>query len=371
MTIRALITYLENKYPKGVAWENDNVGLQLGNLQSKLKNVFLTLDIDMQGLERAVSNNCNLIITHHPLLFSPLKNLNLESDARAQIIEKCIKKNITIYSAHTNFDFAVNGVSFSLAEKLGLTNINFLENTIGDQYKLCVFVPELFLDRVAEAIFEAGGGRIGNYNKCSYRVSGTGTFEGNEQSNPLLGISENFEQVEEVKLEVILDKWNLNRVVSEMISAHPYEEPAYDIYPLENDNVNFGFGAIGDLKTPMTEKEFLAAVSKSLRAENLRYCSGTGRKIKKVAVCGGSGVRHLKAALKKGADAYVTADIKYHDFQAAEKQILFIDAGHYETEVHAMNELKKQLSAFINLKGGKNGIIINSGSTNPVKFYNN
>jgi dinuclear metal center YbgI/SA1388 family protein len=371
MTIRALIKYLEINYPKGVAWEKDNVGLQLGNLNNKLKNVFLTLDLDMQAVERAKSKNCNLIITHHPVIFKPLQKLDLESDGKAQLIEKCLQNNITVYSAHTNFDFSPNGVSFALANKLGLTDIQFLENTKRDQYKLTVFVPELFMDRVSEAIFEAGGGKIGNYNKCSYRVIGTGTFEGNEESNPLLGTSENFEQVEEVKLEVILDKWNLNKVVSEMISAHPYEEPAYDIYPLENDNVNYGYGAIGALNKALSEKEFLQLVSKSLKADNLRFCSGTGSKIKKVAVCGGSGVQYLNAALFKRADAFVTADIKYHDFQAAERRILFVDAGHYETEIHSLKVLRKELSAYVSKNKNSSEIFINSGSTNPVKFYNN
>jgi dinuclear metal center YbgI/SA1388 family protein len=325
----------------------------------------------MPAVERAISKNCNLIITHHPVIFAPLKKLDLESDGKAQIIEKCIQKNVTVYSAHTNFDFSYNGVSFALANKLGLTKVEFLENTNRDQYKLVVFVPELFLDRLSDAIFEAGGGRIGNYNKCSYRVSGTGTFEGNEKSNPLLGTSENFEQVEEIKLEVILDKWNLHNVISEMIHAHPYDEPAYDIYPLENDNVNYGYGAIGNLNKALSEKEFLQLVSKSLRADNLRFCSGTGRKIKRVAVCGGSGVQYLNSALLKGADAYVTADIKYHDFQAAEKRILFVDAGHYETEIHSLKELQKVLSEYVNKKNGGSEIFINSGSTNPVKFYNN
>ncbi len=371
MTIRALIKYLEKNYPKGVAWERDNVGLQFGNLNNKLKNVFLTLDLDMQAVERAKSKNCNLVITHHPVIFKPMKKLDLESDGRARIIEKCLQNNITVYSAHTNFDFSDNGVSFALANKLGLADVKFLENTKQDQYKLIVFVPELFLDRVSQAIFEAGGGRIGNYNKCSYRVTGTGTFEGNEESKPLLGTSENFEQVEEIKLEVILDKWNLQSVIAEMLSAHPYEEPAYDIYPLENDNVNYGYGAIGNLNKALSEKEFLQLVSKSLKADNLRFCSGTGRKIKKVAVCGGSGVQYLNAALIKGADAYVTADIKYHDFQAAEKRILFVDAGHYETEIHSLNALKKELLAFVNTKKESSEIIVNSSSTNPVKFFNN
>jgi putative NIF3 family GTP cyclohydrolase 1 type 2 len=156
-----------------------------------------------------------------------------------------------------------------------------------------------------------------------------------------------------------------------MIHAHPYDEPAYDIYPLENDNVNYGYGAIGNLNKALSEKEFLQLVSKSLRADNLRFCSGTGRKIKRVAVCGGSGVQYLNSALLKGADAYVTADIKYHDFQAAEKRILFVDAGHYETEIHSLKELQKVLSEYVNKKNGGSEIFINSGSTNPVKFYNN
>jgi hypothetical protein len=222
-------------------------------------------------------------------------------------------------------------------------------------------------------VFEAGGGIIGEYGKCSYRLKGQGTFEGSENTNPAYGERINFETVDEYRFEVIVDSWKINKVVAAMLDAHPYEEPAYDIYPLNNTNVNFGFGAIGELKEDKSKDDFLVNVCKSLETENLRYTNGKNESIRKVAVCGGSGSQLLETAVNKGADAFITADIKYHTFQDAENRILLADAGHYETEIHVMNRVKERFEKFIDNNFGdkqKPRVLKFSGSTNPIKFFN-
>jgi dinuclear metal center YbgI/SA1388 family protein len=373
MTINELIKYFEDWAPPKVAWEKDNVGLQVGKPDENLQNVLLCLELNEDAVNEAIENNCNLIFTHHPFLFSPLKRINLSKDPHSKLLEKLIKNDITLYSAHTNLDFAKYGVSFVLAEKLGLQNIEFLVNQDSNQVKLTVFTPPEYLDEISGAVFEAGGGIIGEYGKCSYRLKGQGTFEGSENTNPAYGERMNFETVDEYRFEVIVDSWKINKVVAAMLDAHPYEEPAYDIYPLNNTNVNFGFGAIGELKEDKSKDDFLVNVCKSLETENLRYTNGKNESIRKVAVCGGSGSQLLETAVNKGADAFITADIKYHTFQDAENRILLADAGHYETEIHVMNRVKERFEKFIDNNFGdkqKPRVLKFSGSTNPIKFFN-
>ena len=214
----------------------------------------------------------------------------------------------------------------------------------------------------------AGAGIIGEYMNCSFRTSGIGTFKGSEKSNPKLGLKNRLEKVVEVKIEFIVNSFDVNKVIAAMKQTHPYEETAYDIYPLANDNANYGMGVIGELKTALSEKEFLNLVSKSLRTKNLRFSRGTKSKIKKVAVCGGSGSDLLDASIKRGADAFVTADVKYHTFQDAENKILLVDAGHFETEIPVLDELKIRIEKSVT---DKTKVYKYSGSTNPVVFYNN
>jgi dinuclear metal center YbgI/SA1388 family protein len=370
MTCSKIFKYIEDWAPKEIAWNKDNVGLQIGSAEREIKNILLSLDLNMKVVDEAIRKNCNLIINHHPLLFNPLRKINTDNDLTSRLIEKLIKHDITLFAAHTNLDFTKDGVSFQLAGAIGLKDVVFLKNLESNQFKLAVFVPESSLENVAQAIFENGGGIIGEYNHCSFRTSGTGTFMGSGKSNPAVGEKHKYEKVNEVRLEVLIDSWKLQSILSAVKKAHPYEEAAYDIYPLRNENVNYGIGAIGNLSKEMSTKDFLKLVSESLNAKNLRYTTGKTGSIKKVAVCGGSGSEFLPDAVKQGADAYITADLKYHTFFDAKDRILLIDAGHYETEVHSLNEIKKRLSAFLN---GKSGIKIYkfSGHTNPVIFYNN
>ncbi len=368
MIIGKLITYLEDWAPPGAAWERDNVGLQVGSREKKLKNIMLCLELNQEVLKEALLKKCNFIFTHHPLIFNPIKKIDTQNDSQAKLIETIIKNDLTVYSAHTNLDFTKDGVSFELAKTLKLKNIRFLNLEEANQFKVVVFVPINSLNKVADAVFSAGGGIIGEYSRCSFRLKGEGTFWGSEKTNPALGKKQRFEKVEEIRLEFIVDSWNLNKVITALMKAHPYEEPAYDIYPLKNKNVSYGEGAVGELKSELNEKQFLNHVSKSLKIDAVRYCKGKSNIIQKVAVCGGAGSELLKSAIASGADAFITADIKYHTFYDASGKILLIDAGHYETEIYSLNAVQKKIENFLD-KEKKIKIFKYSGSTNPVKFY--
>lgn len=366
MNVKDIIESLNNWTPREVAIEKDNVGLQVGTLNKKVKNILISLEINSKVIQEAIQNRCNLIITHHPLIFNPIFSIQPESNEISFLIEKLIKNDITVFSMHTNLDSVKDGVSFELAKKLELKNIKILENQKNNKLKLVVFVPQSSLEKVSEAIFNAGAGIIGEYKKCSFRSKGTGTFEGSAETNPSVGKKENFEKIDEIRLEAILDSWNLKKIVSQIHKYHPYEEPAYDIYPLLNNNSNYGFGAIGEYKKAKTKEEFLALVKKKLKLKAFKYCKGKSEKIKKVAVCGGSGSDLINQALKIKADAFVTADIKYSRFRDAENKILLIDAGHYETEIFSVDIIERKLKEIISAKKIK--ILKAKTKTNPIKI---
>jgi len=368
MTCGEIIKILETWAPREISLERDNPGLQVGSGKNIVKNILLSLELTMDVINESIAKECNLIITHHPLIFHPVKSLDFQRDKNSMLIEKLIKNDLTLFSAHTNLDFTKNGVSFELAKMLGLKGIDFLVNLSANQYKISVFVPGDHVEEVADAIFNAGGGIIGEYSRCSFRTGGTGTFFGSNKTTPFLGEKGKQEQVSEIKLEAIADSWKLGGIISAVINAHPYEEPAYDIYPLKNKNINYGMGAVGELDKQLGREEFLKYVSEKLKAKCLKYTSGKSESIKKIAVCGGAGTELLKEAVQSGADAFVTADVKYHTFHDAQGKILLVDAGHYETEIHVLNQIEKELStaAENNFK-----IFKYSGSTNPVIIYNN
>jgi dinuclear metal center YbgI/SA1388 family protein len=369
MNGKQIIKYLEQWAPKEIAWEKDNVGLQVGNPDKKIKNIMLSLDLTDKVIRHAIKKNCNLIITHHPILYYPLKNIDLAGNNKAIMIEKLIKNDITLYSSHTNLDFTKDGVSFQLAKRLKLNNVRFLTNLTSNQIKLSIFIPKNFVDKVADAIHSAGGGIIGEYSNCSFRTEGTGTFIGSDKSSPSVGKKGVREIVEEVKLEVLVDEWKLRSVINAMEKTHPYEEVAYDIYPLKNSNANYGIGAIGELKNELNTNNFLNFVASKLKTKNLQYTSGRKVKIKTVAVCGGSCSELIDEAIKQKTDAFITADIKYHSFQDAEGKLLLVDAGHYKTELPVLDEIQRRIKLLLN-ENNKISVIKFKGSTNPVVFYN-
>lgn len=368
MNINSVLNFIEGWAPPQIAWQKDNVGLQVGTLSNDVENVILCLEVTHEVISEAVKRKCNLIITHHPLLFSPLKKIDTDRDPISKLTELLLKNNLTLLSFHTNLDFTTDGVSFALAKKLELTNIRFLANQKENQSKIVVFVPADAVDKVAEVLFMAGAGKIGEYEKCSFRSGGKGTFKGSKASNPAVGEKNKFETVEEIRLEVLVDDWNLGKAIAAIKTNHPYEEPAFDIYPLKNENKKYGFGAIGTLKTPMKEKEFLTHVSATLKTA-VRFAPGKGKTISTVAVCGGSGSELLKEAIAKKADAFVTADIKYHAFHDANKNILLIDAGHYETEVAILPEIKMRLAKFLSSNNEKSNVFLFGKTTSPVNFF--
>ena len=368
MTIADLTKYLEDWAPPGAAWEKDNVGLQVGSGGQKIKNIMLCLELNEQVIKQAIQKKCNFIFTHHPLIFQPLKRLDIQNDSKAKLIHQLIKNNITLYSAHTNLDFTKDGVSFQLAKALKLNDIRFLDNEEANQFKVAVFVPSDNLGKVSEAVFNAGAGIIGEYENCSFRLKGQGTFKGSAKTNPAVGRKNNLEIVDEVRLEFLVNSWNLRKVIPALLKAHPYEEPAYDIYPLKNKNVNYGYGAIGEFAKPLSIKEFFTYIKRNLNLHSFRYCEGSSQTIKNVAVCGGSGSDLIGQAIAHKADAFITADIKYHPFQDAAGKILLIDAGHYETEIVVLGAVQDKLVKFLSDER-EIKVFKYSGSTNPVKFF--
>jgi len=328
MTCGEIFKYIENWAPKEIAWNKDNVGLQIGSAERDVRNILLALDLNMKVLNEAIKRDCNLIITHHPLLFNPLRKIDTSTDKKSLLIEKLIKNDITLFSAHTNLDFTKDGVSFELAKKLKLQNIRFLTNLKSLQSKLIVFVPASHVEKVAVAIFESGGGIIGEYSNCSFRTEGEGTFKGSEKTSPSVGKKLNYEKVEEIKLEVLINSWEIEKIISAIRKVHPYEEMAYDVFPVNNKHQNYGIGAIGELVNPMSKADFLRHVSDCLGINNFKYAKGSKDLIKTVTVCGGSGSEYISDAINSEADAYITADIKYHTFFDYEDSFLLIDHTH-------------------------------------------
>ncbi|MDX2173883.1 MAG: Nif3-like dinuclear metal center hexameric protein [Bacteroidota bacterium] len=331
MQIKDITNELELFAPLSLQEDYDNCGLLTGQKNWECTGALLTLDCTEAIVDEAIETKCNLIIAHHPILFSGLKKINGNTYIERTII-KAIQNNIAIYAAHTNFDNVKNGINKKMAEKLGLKNLRILSPKSNLLRKLVTFVPETHHKNVLETLFAAGCGNIGNYDECSFNTRGTGTFKGNENTNPFIGKPNEVSVEPEIKIETVFESYKQSQVISALKSAHPYEEIAYDIYPLSNLYQNVGSGMIGELEKEMTEDEFLSHVKVNLKSSCLKYTQKLQKTIKKVAICGGSGRFLLKNAINSGVDAFITSDFKYHEFFDAENKLLLIDAGHYETE---------------------------------------
>ncbi|MBI5727840.1 MAG: Nif3-like dinuclear metal center hexameric protein [Ignavibacteriales bacterium] len=369
MQIKDIVKILDDWAPPGAAWEKDNPGLQVGNPEAEVSNILLSLDTTEEIVREAIIKQCNVIISHHPLLYHSINKINTANDPTSRIIAALLKNDITLLSYHTNLDFTKGGVSFRIADLLELSHQQFLHHAENSLSKLVVYVPAEYKQLVAESLFIAGAGKIGEYERCSFALNGTGTFRGSEQSHPVFGEKLVDESVDEVRLEVIFDNWNTGKVLSSLQKSHPYEEPAYEIYQLKNKNTRFGAGVIGQYIEPVPVNDFLAKVKESLQLDALRFTKGKSDTIAKVAVCGGSGGDLLKSAMLQGADAFITADISYHTFHDADHNIVLIDAGHFETEIHILLPLFEYLKPFVTKRQGTTEVVITSVCTNPVKFY--
>jgi dinuclear metal center YbgI/SA1388 family protein len=362
-----IIGLFEKFSPKNLAMEGDKIGLQIGRLNKKVERVMIALDVLENVIDEAIEKNVGLIIAHHPPIFRPLKNIMTDT-VPGRMIEKLIKHDIAVYAAHTNLDVAKGGVNDWLAEALGLEAAEVLVPTFDTKLKkLVVFVPESHGDVVREALGRAGAGFIGNYSHCSFSGSGTGRFMPGTDTHPYIGKAGQLEAVDEVRIETIVPEALVKKAVSAMIKVHPYEEVAYDLFPLDNKGEVLGLGRIG--KVPeMTLGEFAVKVKSALEVERVRVVGDLNDKVSKVAVLGGDGNKYFSQAKFKGADVYVTGDIYYHTAHDAMMQGLnIIDPGHNVEKVMKKG-LTKTLQQMCKSEGYEVEIFPSEEDTNPFKF---
>jgi dinuclear metal center YbgI/SA1388 family protein len=367
MTISDFRHTFEESTPPGAAWKNDNVGLLVGRPDAEISNVLVALDVTMDVAREALRRKANLIVAHHPVIFQPVRSVT-SSTPGGQLLLFLIENGIAVYAAHTNFDHVRHGVSFALAARLGLSDLTVLSPLRDSLTKIAVFVPEDHVEHVASAMHAAGAGMFTRYDECSFRTEGIGTFRAQNGAQPYKGEVGMLERTPEVRIEMLAERWKVNAVVRAMTDAHPYEEVAYDVYPLENRNTEYGLGAVGTLARPVDAGAFLRAVKKSLGAEGLRFAGDVKKKIRRVAVCGGSGAELIDDARRAGADAFVTADLKYHAMQLADEGMLIVDAGHYETEHTALAPLSELIREICAGRRARCKVFVTHTTTNPIHF---
>jgi dinuclear metal center YbgI/SA1388 family protein len=342
VTVKEITTYLEQMAPRAYQESYDNSGLITGSSSMVVKGVLVTLDCLESVVDEAISLGANLIVAHHPIVFKGLKRLNGSNYVERTII-KAIKHDIAIYAIHTNLDNVHTGVNRKICERLGLRNCRILDPRKDVLSKLVTFIPEGHVDNVMTALFGAGAGQIGNYKNCSFRLEGTGTFRPESGANPFIGQTGSTELVKETRVEVIFPSHLSAQVLAALRKSHPYEEVAYYLQNLANENQEVGAGMIGDLAEPMEPLAFLESLKNTMQLSLIRHTSLTERPIKKVAVCGGSGSFLLPKAIQAGADVFITADFKYHEFFDAENRLIIADIGHYESEAFTKELLKDVL----------------------------
>jgi dinuclear metal center YbgI/SA1388 family protein len=364
MTIKELTDYLEKIAPLSYQEDYDNCGLIVGDANAEITSVLVSLDVTLEVVEEAITKKSNLVIAHHPLIFKGLKKLNGKNYIEKSVI-KAIKNDIAVYAIHTNLDNVTNGVNFKIAEKLNLQNVSILKPKSGTLMKLTVFCPKENTPKLQDAFYAAGAGEIGNYSNCSFKSTGIGSFKPNSVATPVIGQNNKYEEVEENRIEVVFPAYLEGKILDAMRKNHMYEEVAYYLHKIENQNQGVGSGAIGNLPEAMTKSEFLAHLKNSMNLNVIRFVDTKAEKIKKVAVCGGVGSFLLADAKRLGADAFVTADYKYHEFFDAENQIMIADIGHFESEVYT----KDLIVEIISKKFTNFASYLSEIDTNPIKYY--
>ncbi|HDP74548.1 MAG TPA: Nif3-like dinuclear metal center hexameric protein [Bacteroidales bacterium] len=363
MTIREVSSILESFAPLAFQEDYDNSGLIVGDANMVVTGVLLTIDVTPQVVAEAVAAGANLIVAHHPVIFKGLKRITGKSYVE-QVVVNAIKNGIAIYAAHTNIDSVQGGVSFKMAEVLGLTGTQVLSPLTGQLVKLVTFVPTEYAEVVRQAMFNAGAGVIGNYDSCSFNIQGQGTFRAGDATNPFVGEKGTIHFEPEVRVETVVPRYTLNAVINAMVEAHPYEEVAYDVFPLDLPYKKAGLGVVGNLPEPMNPIDFVKHVKQLFRAPCVRYTNPVKDFIARVAICGGSAISLLNDAIAANADVFITADVKYHQFFDAENRIVIIDIGHFESEQFTVDIfydlLSKKLSNFAVLKS--------KVRTNPINY---
>jgi dinuclear metal center YbgI/SA1388 family protein len=331
MRLSEIISILESAAPLAYQEDYDNSGLAIGDPGINITGILLCLDVTLPVVDEAIRTGANLIISHHPVIFKPVKKITGSSDTE-KIIIKAIRSNLAIYCAHTNVDNICTGVSRKICEKLGIENTKVLMPLRGNLKKLVTYVPGAHAEAVRDALFAAGAGHIGKYDACSYNAEGKGSFRALEGATPFVGAIGQLHFEDEVRIETVFPAIYKKQVIGALLANHPYEEVAYDIYALENDYEFTGSGMIGMLKNPENEVDFLHRIRATFSCMMVRHSLLLNKSIQKVAVCGGSGSFLISEALSAGADLFLTADVKYHQFAEAEGRLVIVDIGHYESE---------------------------------------
>jgi dinuclear metal center YbgI/SA1388 family protein len=364
MKVHEVISIVEDFAPISLQESYDNSGLQVGSSTDEVKAILCTVDITPEVVKEAMDQGVNLIISHHPVIFKPLTSLT-GKNADEEVIMLSIRNQISIFCAHTNLDNSSQGVNKILCEKLGLLHYEILSPISSHLYKLVTYVPEKHAMSVREALFKAGAGHIGNYDSCSYNIEGTGTFRAGENTNPFVGEKGKVHYEAEIRIETIVPEEKIQQVVRELYNVHPYEEVAYDLYRLENLYKDTGAGMIGELEHEMNTLDFLNLLKQIFQVPSIRYSGSPKKTIKRIALCGGAGSFLIEKAISKNADAFLTSDIKYHQFFGLEKKLLLCDIGHYESEQFTKeffyHLLNKKISTF--------AVHLSKVVTNPIKYY--
>jgi dinuclear metal center YbgI/SA1388 family protein len=362
MKIKDILAVLEIMAPLAYAEDFDNVGLLTGDKETLLTGTLVCHDALDTVIDEAIANNCNLVLCFHPILFSGLKKITGKNYVERAVI-KAIKNDIAIYAVHTALDNHKDGVNKIFCNVLGLTNTKILLPKEGFIRKLATYTTPGNHEALRTALFAAGAGSIGNYSNCSFNSNGTGTYKGNKESNPQVGTRGEFTQTEEIKIEVTFEKHLESRILKALFTNHIYEEVAYEIYSLHNTHQNIGMGMTGILPRPMDERDFLLFVKEKMGTHGIRHSAYTGKQISTVAVLGGSGSFAINAAIAAGADAFLTADLKYHQFYEAEGKLLLADIGHYESERYTAQYMADYLMANSN-----SAVLVSKVNTNPVNY---
>ena len=364
MKLSQLTAYLESLAPLAYQEDYDNAGLIVGQPDQEIYQALVSLDCTEAVVDEAIANNCQVIVSHHPIVFRGLKKFNSKSYVE-RVVEKAIRNNIALYATHTNLDSMMTGVNARICETLGIKNFRILAPKHNLLKKLVTYVPVSYADEVRNALFSAGAGNIGNYSECSFNADGSGTFKGNEYTDPYVGEPGKRHTENEVRIETVYPAVLESKILMALVLAHPYEEVAYDLYALTNQHQQVGSGMIGELEIPTDEETFLYHVKEKMRAHVIRHTAFTGKHIKKVAVCGGAGGFLLKHAIAAGADIFITADYKYHEFFDAEGKIVIADIGHFESEQFTQQLLYENITKkFTNF-----AVRLTEVNTNPVKYF--
>ncbi|ATW27659.1 Nif3-like dinuclear metal center hexameric protein [Candidatus Formimonas warabiya] len=370
VTVGQVIKMMDELAPPGLAEDWDNVGLQVGDVNQQAGRILVALDVDERVIEEAVALKADLIVSHHPLIFQPVKNLSFHHPL-GKLVRQLIKHDLSLFSAHTNLDSAQGGINDVLAELFQLHHIEVLAPAQEEKFfKLVVFVPAGYLDQVRQAICAAGAGWIGNYSHCTFSVLGQGTFLPLEGTNPFLGEPGKLERADEYRLETIVPEHRLNSVRRAMIKSHPYEEVAYDVYPTALEKTKQGLGRIGDLSEPMELSWLTRKVKEVLAVDVVKVIGHPEQRISRIALCGGAGMSFLHQAKKKGAQCFITGDLKYHEGQnAVAMGMAVIDAGHYATEVVIVSRLVSRLKKTFTTRNWEIDVVESKVNTNPWSYY--